>query len=215
MINNLFSIFDPSSISIYTSWIIPSIVLLSPALLYTSKPQAIFISAVRFITNEIIAVSSDKFISFVCSSIFSVILFRNVAAILPFIFTINSQLRVVFPIGLTIWLAIFLSNLTLKFNKTMAHLVPLGTPVILIPVIVLIELIRNVIRPITLSVRLMANLTAGHLLLHLLRSFTLYANLLLPILPVRLILTLLEVGVAIIQAYIFSILLALYARETH
>lgn len=95
------------------------------------------------------------------------------------------------------------------------HLVPQGTPPILIPFIVCIESIRNIIRPITLSVRLSANIIAGHLLLTLIGST---GNILsiknIPIiLIIQLILVILETAVSIIQSYVFIILTSLYSRE--
>jgi len=95
-----------------------------------------------------------------------------------------------------------------------AHLVPLGTPGALIPFIVCIELVRSTIRPLTLSVRLVANIIAGHLLLTLLGSLGPNVNAALVFVFVRLIvLALLETGVAAIQAYVFRALRTLYLSE--
>jgi len=76
-------------------------------------------------------------------------------------------------ISLIIWSLIILFLLVLNFKSFIAHLVPLGTPGVLTSFIVLVELVRNLIRPITLSVRLMANIVAGHLLIGLLGGFLL------------------------------------------
>lgn len=97
----------------------------------------------------------------------------------------------------------------------LAHLVPVGTPRFLIPIIVIIETIRNIIRPITLSIRLAANIVAGHLLLTLLGSQgpnLIIINLILLIVGIILLL-LLEVAVACIQSYVFTILSSLYLNE--
>ena len=94
---------------------------------------------------------------------------------------------------------------------------PLGTPYPLMPLIVLIELISNLIRPLTLSVRLAANMVAGHLLLTLIRAQTPR----LPLLPFLgafiglLSLCVLERAVALIQAYVFSVLRTLYLNEVN
>lgn len=92
---------------------------------------------------------------------------------------------------------------------------PNGTPTPLLPFMVLIELIRRLIRPLTLSVRLAANIVAGHLILTLLRSLGRHVNvIILRVLLISLItLRLLERGVAIIQAYVFRVLSTLYIRE--
>merc|ERR1712058_161781 len=98
------------------------------------------------------------------------------------------------------------------------HLLPEGSPVLLIPILVVIETISLFIRPLALGVRLTANLTAGHLLIQLIATV---ATVLLPLIPtvailtatILFLLTLLEVAVAIIQAYVFVLLLSLYLQE--
>merc|ERR1711978_216899 len=101
-----------------------------------------------------------------------------------------------------------------QYNRLFAHLVPTGTPGALIPVIVIIETVSNVIRPGTLSIRL-ANIVAGHLLLTLLGSQGPNAQgIVLLVLMGRLILLwCLELAVACIQAYVFTILRSLYLNE--
>merc|ERR1712108_93351 len=97
----------------------------------------------------------------------------------------------------------------------LAHLVPLGSPGLLIPFIVLIEMVRSIIRPLTLSVRLVANIVAGHLLLTLLRNGARSVRLILLSLIMLALFALrcLETAVATIQAYVFTILSTLYVSE--
>jgi len=97
-----------------------------------------------------------------------------------------------------------------------AHLVPLGTPVALMSFIVLIESVSNVIRPITLSVRLAANMIAGHLLLTLLGNQGVGAGygVVLVVVSRQFLLLTLEAAVAIIQSYVFMTLRVLYSSET-
>jgi F-type H+-transporting ATPase subunit a len=92
--------------------------------------------------------------------------------------------------------------------------VPSGTPGALIPFMVLIETVRNIIRPGTLSIRLAANMVAGHLLLTLLGSQGALNSLLIILIPSLCLLLTLEVGVACIQAYVFTVLRSLYLSET-
>lgn len=96
-----------------------------------------------------------------------------------------------------------------------AHLVPQRTPGPLIPFIVLIETIRNIIRPGTLAVRLIANIVAGHLLITLLGNQTAVASniILFGLIFTQILLLTLESAVAIIQAYVFAVLSTLYASE--
>jgi F-type H+-transporting ATPase subunit a len=97
----------------------------------------------------------------------------------------------------------------------LAHLVPNGTPAALIPFIVLIETISNTIRPLTLSVRLIANMVAGHLLITLLGNQTAVASnfILAGLILTQILLLTLEAAVAVIQSYVFAVLSTLYSRE--
>ena len=103
-------------------------------------------------------------------------------------------------------------------NHALGHLLPEGTPNLLIPILIIIETISLFIRPLALGVRLAANLTAGHLLIQLISTA---AFVLMPMIPtvalitttVLVLLTLLEIAVAIIQAYVFVLLLTLYLQE--
>jgi F-type H+-transporting ATPase subunit a len=97
----------------------------------------------------------------------------------------------------------------------LAHLVPLGTPGALIPLIVIIETVRNIIRPGTLAVRLAANIIAGHLLLVLLGNQGPGASsaILGVLLVVQVLLLVLETAVAAIQSYVFAVLSTLYSSE--
>ena len=100
----------------------------------------------------------------------------------------------------------------------LSHLVPLRTPGPLLPFIVLVELVSSLIRPLTLAVRLAANIVAGHLLLVLLSSIILVKGsgfyvLVLPLLVLILVLSVLESAVSVIQAYVFTALQSLYLSE--
>merc|ERR1719189_2432814 len=133
----------------------------------------------------------------------------------PYIFTRSSHISFTLTLALPIWLGRILFSMKNQYNRLFAHLVPTGTPGALIPVIVIIETVSNVIRPGTLSIRLAANIVAGHLLLTLLRSqgpILSPVNLIFLIIGLYLLL-LLEVAVACIQSYVFTILSSLYLNE--
>jgi len=106
-------------------------------------------------------------------------------------------------------------RLLIQFNINIAHLVPEGTPAALIPLMVVIESVRLIIRPFTLAVRLGANIIAGHLLLRLLggQGARLRITILIFLLVAIFALITLEGAVACIQAYVFTILSTLYLRE--
>lgn len=116
-----------------------------------------------------------------------------------------------------LWIGFIIYGWINHTQHIFSHLIPQGTPGVLIPFIVYIELIRNVIRPGTLAIRLSANIIAGHLLLTLLGNTG--ANLSLVIINLliitQILLLTLETAVAFIQSYVFAILSTLYSTETN
>lgn len=106
----------------------------------------------------------------------------------------------------------------LKAKNTLAHLLPQGTPTPLIPILIIIETISLFIQPVALAVRLTANITAGHLLIHLIGAATLALStinlLTTPVtFTILALLTILEIAVALIQAYVFTLLVSLYLHD--
>jgi len=99
---------------------------------------------------------------------FVYIVFNNLLGLVPYIFTARSHLVMTLALSLPIWMGIMFYGWFNHTKHILAHLVPLGTPGPLMPLMVLIETISNIIRPGTLAVRLAANMIAGHLLLVLL-----------------------------------------------
>nr|BBD49773.1 ATPase subunit 6 [Tactostoma macropus] len=142
----------------------------------------------------------------------------NVLGLLPYTFTPTTQLSLNLGLAVPLWLATVIIGMRNQPTAALGHLLPEGTPTLLIPVLIVIETISLLIRPLALGVRLTANLTAGHLLMGLISTAAFY---LLPIMPtvaalttiVLLLLSLLEIAVAMIQAYVFVLLLSLYLQE--
>nr|YP_004465068.1 ATP synthase F0 subunit 6 [Trigonostigma espei]BAK23230.1 ATPase subunit 6 [Trigonostigma espei] len=142
----------------------------------------------------------------------------NLLGLLPYTFTPTTQLSMNMGFAVPLWLATVIIGMLNQPTSSLGHLLPEGTPTLLIPVLVIIETISLFIRPLALGVRLTANLTAGHLLIQLI-STAVYV--LLPMMPtvafltstILVMLTLLEVAVAMIQAYVFILLLSLYLQE--
>ncbi|YP_010897651.1 ATPase subunit 6 (mitochondrion) [Acipenser ruthenus] len=142
----------------------------------------------------------------------------NLLGLLPYTFTPTTQLSLNMGLAVPLWLATVIIGMRNQPTAALGHLLPEGTPVPLIPVLIIIETISLFIRPLALGVRLTANLTAGHLLIQLIATA---AFVLLPMMPavailtstVLFLLTLLEVAVAMIQAYVFVLLLSLYLQE--
>nr|YP_009117091.1 ATP synthase F0 subunit 6 [Pelotretis flavilatus]AGI78917.1 ATP synthase F0 subunit 6 [Pelotretis flavilatus] len=142
----------------------------------------------------------------------------NTLGLMPYTFTPTTQLSLNIGLATPLWLATVIMGLRDKTTEALGHLLPEGTPTLLIPVLIVIETISLLIRPLALGVRLTANLTAGHLLIQLVSTgaFTLldtYASVTLVIFTLLLLLTLLEIAVALIQAYVFVLLMSLYLQE--
>nr|ATV96502.1 ATPase subunit 6 [Phrynocephalus theobaldi theobaldi] len=152
------------------------------------------------------------------TSLLLMLLTLNIVGMFPYTFTPTTQLSVNMALALPLWLATVLTGLRTQPIKSTAHLLPEGTPTLLIPALIIIESISLLIRPIALGVRLTANLTAGHLLLQLISTTTLTMIKMIPalfLLPTLLLVLLmvLEFAVAIIQAYVFTLLMCLYLQE--
>lgn len=224
MINNLFSVFDPSigSHQDRMGWIV---VFLGFTFLpyyfwqFPSRSQYSFARVECSILKEIniLLKKEYQFLSLIFISLFFLLLIVNGAGLFPYLFTASSHLVFTLGLVLPLWLGYFLWGWVNNTIFSLAHLVPLGTPPFLISFIVMIETVRSLIRPLTLAVRLVANIVAGHLLLVLIRErvVVLVAISLLLVPLAQTILMVLEVAVAAIQAYVFTVLRALYAGEVY
>nr|ACV95882.1 ATP synthase subunit 6 [Cynoscion squamipinnis] len=142
----------------------------------------------------------------------------NILGLLPYTFTPTTQLSLNLGLAVPLWLATVLIGLRNQPTAALGHLLPEGTPTPLIPVLIIIETISLFIRPLALGVRLTANLTAGHLLMQLTSTAAFVLLSMMPTVAILttillFLLTLLEVAVAMIQAYVFVLLLSLYLQE--
>jgi F-type H+-transporting ATPase subunit a len=225
MITNLFSVFDPSTtiFNLSLNWLRTFIGLIIIPYSFWFLP-----SRINVLWNNILITLHQEFktllgpnrqngCSFIFISLFSLILFNNFLGLFPYIFTSTSHLTLTLTLALPLWIRFILYGWINHTQHIFAHLVPQGTPRVLIPFIVCIETIRNVIRPGTLAVRLTANIIAGHLLLTLIgNTGNSLSSILLGFLLIRQIaLLLLESAVSIIQSYVFAVLSTLYSSEVN
>jgi len=220
MINNLFSIFDPtSSFPVPLNWLSLSLTLflIFPSYWILRSPFIVFLNQVTktLIAEFSVLLKNNKIRILIFISLFFIISHTNILGLLAYSFTSTRHLVITLSLALPFWLGFVIFSIINNTLNFLAHLVPLGTPGILIPFMVIIEIIRNIIRPITLSVRLAANIIAGHLLLTLLRELLPIRTILIfgSAFAAQTLLIVLEAAVAIIQAYVFSILITLYASE--
>nr|YP_006883972.1 ATP synthase F0 subunit 6 [Gymnomystax mexicanus]AFS65951.1 ATP synthase F0 subunit 6 [Gymnomystax mexicanus] len=154
----------------------------------------------------------------ILTSLMIFLLLINLLGLLPYTFTPTTQLSMNLALAFPLWLATLLTGLRNQPSISLGHLLPEGTPTPLIPALILIETTSLLIRPLALGVRLTANLTAGHLLIQLISTATMTLSSTMPMVSlltfvVLFLLTILEVAVAMIQAYVFVLLLSLYLQE--
>nr|YP_010003165.1 ATP synthase F0 subunit 6 [Thaumetopoea pityocampa]QAV59280.1 ATP synthase F0 subunit 6 [Thaumetopoea pityocampa] len=225
MMSNLFSIFDPSTnifnLSInwistvlgilfipYTFWLIPN----RHHLFWNFILMKLHNEFKTLLKNNYFQGSTIIFIS-----LFSFILFNNFLGLFPYIFTSTSHLNLTLSISLPLWLSFMIYGWLNKTQHMFTHMIPQGTPPILMPFMVLIETISNIIRPGTLAVRLTANMIAGHLLMTLLSSTgpSLSSSFIMILVMIQILLMMLESAVAIIQSYVIAILSTLYSSEVN
>jgi len=140
---------------------------------------------------------------------------HNLVGLVPYNFTITAHLSTTLFLALGFNLGFFFWGLYHHGYRFFGLFVPSGAPVFLLPLIVVIEVVSYCIRPISLALRLFANMMAGHTLMHILVGFTVGAPLFttLVVLVAVFAVTLLEFGIALLQAYVFVVLCCIYIRD--
>ena len=161
-----------------------------------------------------------RFFPFVFS-LFMFVVFSNIIGLIPYTFTVTSQIVVTFAFAALVIGAVIIYGVMRHGMHFLGLFVPSGVPALLLPFIVMIEIISFVSRPVSLSVRLFANMLAGHITLKVFGAFVVmmlgsgaFAALLspLPLLAIVL-LTAFELLVAVLQAYVFAILTCVYLND--
>nr|YP_010001033.1 ATP synthase F0 subunit 6 [Chloropsis hardwickii]QOD96971.1 ATP synthase F0 subunit 6 [Chloropsis hardwickii] len=186
----------------------------------TNRLSTLQLWFVNLITKQLMTPLNNKGHKWalILTSLMVFLLLINLLGLLPYTFTPTTQLSMNLALAFPLWLATLLTGLRNQPSVSLGHLLPEGTPTPLIPALILIETTSLLIRPLALGVRLTANLTAGHLLIQLISTATAALFSTMPMvslltLIVLFLLTILEVAVAMIQAYVFVLLLSLYLQE--
>nr|QRV62431.1 ATP synthase F0 subunit 6 [Graptodytes pietrii] len=221
MMMNLFSSFDPSTniFNLSLNWMSTIIGLLLIPLSYwliPSRFSIIWINIILTLHKEfktLLGMFNHKGSTFMFISLFSFILFNNFLGLFPYIYTSTSHMSMTLSLAFPLWFSFMIFGWINHTQHMLAHLVPQGTPALLMPFMVCIETISNLIRPGTLAVRLAANMIAGHLLLTLLGNTGPSMNSSLISILILILLLTLEFAVSIIQSYVFAILSTLYSSE--
>jgi len=228
MILDIFSSFDPAinylnNTSPLIFWLMISSTIILFIIILWVTPRNIFI-----LTRRVIKVMNDqsnrttgvhlKGFNVVIVSLFIIIINVNIIGLLPSVFRYSSHLLFSLRFGLPLWLSIIISAISHNTSSWAASLLPGGAPHWLNPFLVLIETIRITVRPITLSFRLAANISAGHIVLTLIGTYAATALIISPIRFIVLVIIqigyiIFELGICLIQRYIFCLLLRLYADD--
>nr|YP_008378734.1 ATP synthase F0 subunit 6 [Appalachioria falcifera]AFR77031.1 ATP synthetase F0 Subunit 6 [Appalachioria falcifera] len=219
---SLFSVFDPSTQIMSLNW-------LSVFLWVFIFPLGYWVISSRYIKVWFMILSSlmEEFVLLLGGAsgfgvvllvlgLFSLIVMNNLFGLVPYVFTGTAHFVMTISLAVPLWLGLMLYGWINHTLYMFAHLVPQGTPGLLLIFMVLIESISNLIRPLTLSVRLGANMIAGHLLLVLLggQAGVLGVDVVV-VLFGQIMLLVLELAVAVIQAYVFVTLMTLYFSEVN
>nr|YP_010990240.1 ATP synthase F0 subunit 6 [Pylorgus sordidus]WOW98224.1 ATP synthase F0 subunit 6 [Pylorgus sordidus] len=219
MMTNLFSTFDPAtSIKTSINWIsMLSYMLLIPLpyWIMSNRSTMLYKTIMFLMYNEfkILMGINAQGMKLGMISLFFVILMNNMMGLLPYIFTSTSHLVISLTMALPLWMSLMMFGWLNKTNYMFAHLIPAGTPGVLMPFMVIIETTSNLIRPGSLAVRLTANMIAGHLMMSLLGNSLNFNLISIIIITMQLMLMMFELAVALIQAYVFSVLSTLYSSE--
>nr|UPL65212.1 ATPase subunit 6 [Megaris sp.] len=221
MMTNLFSSFDPSQNNMMSmNWISSMIYLmiLCPSLwMLPSRLNTLYNKTIIYMLMELKAILPMNYYKSIIMTLtlFMFIMLNNISGLLPYIFTSSSHMTLNLSLALPLWMMLMLFGWINKINHMFTHLVPNSTPYILMPFMVIIETISNLIRPSSLAIRLTANMIAGHLLITLLGNNMINSNIFMKItiMMIQTMLMMFETGVALIQAYVFSMLSTLYISE--
>nr|YP_008963572.1 ATP synthase F0 subunit 6 [Petaurista hainana]AFY27214.1 ATP synthase F0 subunit 6 [Petaurista hainana] len=221
--------------NLFASFITPTLMGLPIIVLIISFPNILFPSPNRLVNNRLVSFQQwlvqlvlkqmmamhnlkGRTWSLMLISLIMFIGSTNLLGLLPHSFTPTTQLSMNLGMAIPLWAGAVITGFRHKTKASLAHFLPQGTPIPLIPLLVIIETISLFIQPMALAVRLTANITAGHLLMHLIGGATLVLTSISPptamiTFIILILLTILEFAVALIQAYVFTLLVSLYLHD--
>nr|CAC28055.1 ATP synthase A chain subunit 6 [Maculolachnus submacula] len=217
MMMNLFNIFDPSTLilNLNLNWISSFwIIIFMPNFIWMlpNRIKMIYNKIFNILNNEMLMLTKKKNYkspSFMFISMFMFIFFNNFFSLFPYIFSSSSHMIFSMTLAMPFWMFFLLMAITNNPKTFIAHLIPMNTPMMLTPLMTIIETMSILIRPLSLSIRLTANLIAGHLMMTLLN----YNSMMILIIFIQMFMVMFEMCVAMIQSYVFSILSCLYSSE--
>nr|YP_009109997.1 ATP synthase F0 subunit 6 [Wiedomys cerradensis]AIR76239.1 ATP synthase F0 subunit 6 [Wiedomys cerradensis] len=221
--------------NLFASFITPTMMGLPIVVLIIMFPSMFMLTSKRVLTNRLVALQlwltkltlkqmmmthsmKARTWSLMLISLIMFIGSTNLLGLLPHTFTPTTQLSMNLSMAIPLWAGTVILGFRHKTKASLAHFLPQGTPIALIPMLIIIETISLFIQPMALAVRLTANITAGHLLIHLIGGATLaLTSISMTVASISFIililLTILEIAVALIQAYVFTLLVSLYLHD--
>nr|YP_009059146.1 ATP synthase F0 subunit 6 [Cervaphis quercus]AGQ46308.1 ATP synthase F0 subunit 6 [Cervaphis quercus] len=217
MKTNLFNIFDPSTpiFNLEMNWMTTMmIILFMPNFLwiFPNRMNWMLLKMFNKLNNEMLMLYKMKKIkspAFMFITLFMFILLNNFMSLFPYIFSSSKHMIFSMTLALPFWLFFIIYSMCKNMKNMIADLIPLNTPINLAPLMTIIETMSIIIRPLSLSIRLTANIIAGHLLMTLLN----FNSFMIIIILIQMFLMMFELCVALIQSYVFSILSSLYSSE--
>ena len=225
MLHDIFSRFDPENILLGTTSYIWLLSIIAPLIFFsrywiTISPAFIFvtgqISLIKLQASRTNAINLPVIHHFLIT-LFFFLTSLNLLGLFPYVFRATRHLVLTLSFGLPLWLTLIISRIIYAPLRTAAGLLPAGAPRWLNPFLVIIETIRTGVQPGTLSFRLAANIRAGHIVITLLRIYLMVSfwmaswKAFVILLLIQIFYFLFEAGIAIVQAYIFCLLLSLYS----
>ena len=185
--------------------------------LVPSRLQSVAEISYEFVANMVrdnVGTSGMQYFPFIFT-LFMFVLALNMLGMMPYSFTVTSHIIVTFALAAFIFLGVTLIGFIKHGVKFLKFFVPSGVPVVMLPLLVVIEVISYLTRPLSLSVRLFANMMAGHTMLKVFGAFVVALGLLGGWAPLAFMVgfTGLEILVAFLQAYVFAILTCIYLND--
>jgi F-type H+-transporting ATPase subunit a len=191
--------------------------VLAPRNLIPTRLQSVAESIYEVVdnmTHEVLHDNARTYFPFVLT-LFTFILFANVLGLVPYTFTVTSHIIVTLALALVVFIGATIIGFIRNGFGYLKLFVPSGVPVLLLPLVVLIEIVSYFIRPMSLSIRLFANMMAGHMMLKVMAGFVVMLGLMAGWLPLAAMVGLmgLELLVAALQAYVFALLTCMYLND--
>ena len=191
--------------------------IMAPRNLIPTRLQSVAESIYELVdnmTHEVLHENARTYFPFVLT-LFVFILFANVLGLIPYSFTVTSHIVITLALALVVFIGATIIGFIRNGFGYLKLFVPSGVPVLLLPLVIVIEIVSYFIRPMSLSIRLFANMMAGHMMLKVMAGFVVMLGVTAGWLPLAAMVGLmgLELLVAALQAYVFALLTCMYLSD--